>query len=71
MYVRIQQSQIEFCRVFTREGAKIVVDADSLQLIDGASVDYHRDLMRSSFQVVNNPQAENGCSCGASFNVKI
>ena len=49
----------------------MVVDNDSLQLIDGSFIDYHHELIRFAFHIIKNPQAENGSSCGASFNVKI
>ncbi|RMC00612.1 hypothetical protein DUI87_23229 [Hirundo rustica rustica] len=58
-------------RVFERGGARVVVDADSLAFVKGSMVDFSQELIRSSFQVVSNPQAEKGCSCGTSFSVKL
>ncbi|XP_066468164.1 iron-sulfur cluster assembly 2 homolog, mitochondrial isoform X2 [Tiliqua scincoides] len=58
-------------RVFEQDGARVVVDLDSLNFVKGAMVDFNQELIRSSFQVVNNPQAEQGCSCGSSFSVKL
>ncbi|XP_038621767.1 iron-sulfur cluster assembly 2 homolog, mitochondrial [Tachyglossus aculeatus] len=58
-------------RVFEQGGARVVVDPDSLPFVKGAVVDFSRELIRSSFQVVDNPQAEQGCSCGTSFSVKL
>ncbi|XP_061467724.1 iron-sulfur cluster assembly 2 homolog, mitochondrial [Rhineura floridana] len=58
-------------RVFEQGGARVVVDLDSLSFVKGAMVDFSQELIRSSFQVVNNPQAEQGCSCGSSFSIKL
>ncbi|XP_062973933.1 iron-sulfur cluster assembly 2 homolog, mitochondrial [Elgaria multicarinata webbii] len=58
-------------RVFEQSGARVVVDSGSLSFVKGAMVDFNQELIRSSFQVVNNPQAEQGCSCGSSFAVKL
>ncbi|XP_025057537.1 iron-sulfur cluster assembly 2 homolog, mitochondrial, partial [Alligator sinensis] len=58
-------------RVFEQGGARVVVDVDSLAFVKGSMVDFSQELIRSSFQVVSNPQAEKGCSCGTSFSVKL
>ncbi|XP_013362604.1 PREDICTED: iron-sulfur cluster assembly 2 homolog, mitochondrial [Chinchilla lanigera] len=58
-------------RVFEQGGARVVVDSDSLAFVKGAQVDFSRELIRSSFQVLNNPQAQQGCSCGSSFSIKL
>ncbi|KFP30588.1 hypothetical protein N325_04751, partial [Colius striatus] len=57
--------------VFEQGGARVVVDVDSLAFVKGSMVDFSQELIRSSFQVVSNPQAEKGCSCGTSFSVKF
>ena len=47
-------------------GVNIVVDSDSLPLIEGAEIDYIDGLMRSGF-VINNPNFQvegGGCGCG-------
>ncbi|XP_021034978.1 iron-sulfur cluster assembly 2 homolog, mitochondrial isoform X1 [Mus caroli] len=58
-------------RVFEQGGARVVVDSDSLAFVKGAQVDFSQELIRSSFQVLNNPQAQQGCSCGSSFSIKV
>jgi iron-sulfur cluster assembly accessory protein len=50
------------------DGVTLVVDAVSLDLIDGSEVDYVEDLGGASFKVTN-PNAASGCGCGSSFSV--
>lgn len=47
---------------------KVLVDAASMQYLDGAEVNYKTELMGSSF-VINNPNATSTCGCGSSFGV--
>jgi len=49
-------------------GVKLVVDAISLDLVRGASVDFVETLGGTAFRV-DNPQAASGCGCGSSFAV--
>ncbi|KFQ18336.1 hypothetical protein N331_00236, partial [Merops nubicus] len=65
------QRGVVVVRVFEQGGARVVVDVDSLTFVKGSMVDFSQELIRSSFQVVSNPQAEKGCSCGTSFSVKF
>ncbi|XP_073682780.1 iron-sulfur cluster assembly 2 homolog, mitochondrial [Garra rufa] len=58
-------------RVFEKNGVGIIVDQDSLEFVKGSTIDFSQELIRSSFQVLKNPQADHGCSCGSSFSVKI
>ena len=51
---------------FSYEEVKVLVDAMSMQYLNGAEIDYREDVMGSSF-VINNPNAETTCGCGSSF----
>jgi len=57
-------------RIFIKDGAQVVVDSGSYELIKGSTVDYAQEMIRSSFAVVSNPQSESACGCGSSFAVK-
>ena len=53
---------------FAYDEVKVVVDAMSLQYLNGASIDYKEDLQGASF-TIKNPQAASTCGCGSSFSV--
>jgi iron-sulfur cluster insertion protein len=55
--------------VIARDGATIVVDPASLDLLAGAELDYTDELMGSHF-AVRNPNATSACGCGTSFAVE-
>ena len=57
-------------RVFERDGARVVVDDVSLTFLKGATVDYVEEMIKSSFAISDNPNAESGCGCGSSFVAK-
>uniref|UniRef100_A0A3Q1BPK3 Iron-sulfur cluster assembly 2 homolog, mitochondrial n=3 Tax=Amphiprion ocellaris TaxID=80972 RepID=A0A3Q1BPK3_AMPOC len=67
----IDSNKNEEDRVFEQGGVGVVVDQDSLEFVKGATVDFSQELIRSTFQVLKNPQADHGCSCGSSFSVKL
>ena len=52
--------------LFEKDGVTVVVDDVSLDLLNGAELDFVVDLIGSSFQV-KNPNATASCGCGASF----
>jgi iron-sulfur cluster insertion protein len=54
--------------VFERNGVTVVIDSTSLELVQGAEIDFVEELVGSSFQV-RNPNAKSSCGCGNSFSV--
>jgi iron-sulfur cluster insertion protein len=47
---------------------KVLVDAMSMQYLQGAEIDYKDELMGASF-TIKNPNATTTCGCGSSFGV--
>jgi iron-sulfur cluster assembly protein len=54
--------------VFDSADVKVVVDRESLELIDGTEVDYVREGLNEAFRF-RNPNASGECGCGESFSV--
>ena len=54
--------------VFEDRGVKVVVDRDSLALVDGTQIDFVRQGLNEAFKF-RNPKAKGECGCGESFNV--
>ncbi len=55
-------------KVFDQHGVEVVVDRLSLELVNGAEIDFVEDMMGASFKI-NNPNAASSCGCGSSFSV--
>jgi iron-sulfur cluster insertion protein len=53
---------------FPLDEVKVLVDAMSMQYLQGATIDYKEELMGSSF-TIKNPNATTTCGCGSSFGV--
>ena len=53
-------------QVMSANGVKVYVDANSVQYLGGAEIDYVDTLMGAGF-TVNNPNAVSACGCGSSF----
>lgn len=62
------EAQEEDDMVLDKEGITVLVDAMSLQYLDGAEVDYQERLEGSQF-VISNPNVTSTCGCGSSFSV--
>ncbi len=56
-------------QVFEAHEVKLVVDGESLEFLDGSTVDYVREGLKQAFKV-ENPNVDATCGCGESFTVK-
>jgi iron-sulfur cluster assembly protein len=54
--------------VFEVQGVKVIVDRDSLSLIDGTEVDFVKQGLNEAFRF-RNPNVKGECGCGESFTV--
>ena len=48
------------------DAVRVIVDAQSAQLLEGATLDYKNGLDQSGFAITN-PNASRTCGCGQSF----
>lgn len=55
--------------VFESHGVKVVVDKQSLKLIDGMEVDYLKSNAINQGFEFRNPNVKDACGCGESFSV--
>ena len=64
--VDMAKSQADDDRVFEQDGVRVLVDADSLELVDGTEIDFVKSGLNQQF-VFRNPNAAAECGCGESF----
>ena len=55
---------------FERDGLRVASDMMTLEMINGSTIEYVEEMIRSAFEVTENPMADGGCSCGVSFTPK-
>ena len=61
-----EQSEDDF--EFPLGNHRVLVDAMSMQYLQGATIDFKDDLNGSNF-VIQNPNAQSTCGCGSSFSI--
>jgi iron-sulfur cluster assembly protein len=54
--------------IFDEQGIKVVVNSESLKLIDGTEVDFVKQGINEAFKF-RNPNVKGECGCGESFSV--
>jgi iron-sulfur cluster assembly protein len=57
-------------QVFEGYDAKVVLNKDTMQYIDGSSLDFVTEGLKQVFKV-ENPKVTAMCGCGESFSIKI
>ncbi len=67
-YDLVQDSPAADDILLSRDGAKVLIDAVSLDYMGGSEIDFVDDLIGQSFQI-KNPHAVASCGCGTSFSV--
>lgn len=55
-------------QTFEERGATVVIDRESLAIMDGTEVDYVSEGLNQLFKF-NNPNVKDECGCGESFSV--
>ncbi|MCY7593424.1 iron-sulfur cluster assembly accessory protein, partial [Bacillus altitudinis] len=51
---------------FEQQGIKVLVDSESLDIMNGTIIDFKQSLMGGGF-TIDNPNAIASCGCGSSF----
>lgn len=64
--IDMAREQADNDRVFEQDGVRVLVDAESLPLVDGTEIDFVRAGLNHQF-VFRNPNAAAECGCGESF----
>jgi iron-sulfur cluster assembly protein len=55
--------------VIEQDGVRVLIDAQSLPLVDGTEIDFVRQGLNQQF-AFRNPQAAAACGCGESFTTR-
>ena len=55
-------------KAFESHGVRVIVDPKSLPYLDGTELDFAREGLNEGFKF-NNPNVQDSCGCGESFNV--
>jgi iron-sulfur cluster assembly protein len=61
----IEENPAQNDKIFEFENVKVLIDENSIDMIQGSEIDYIDSIMRSGF-VISNPNLAGGCACGGS-----
>jgi iron-sulfur cluster assembly protein len=56
--------------LFEAHEAKVLVDGESLSILDGSRVDFVKEGLKQMFKF-DNPNVDSTCGCGESFSLKV
>ena len=56
-------------QLFESHNARVVVDANSLSVLDGSRLDFVKEGLKQMFKF-DNPNVDSECGCGESFSLK-
>ena len=66
--IKLEEKETKNDTVFNKYGAKVVIDAVSLEFLAGATIDFSEEIIGAKF-VIENPNATSSCGCGTSFSI--
>lgn len=55
--------------LFDRDGGKVIVDKEALEIMRDSKIDYVKELIGEGFKIVESPLTKSSCGCGSSFDV--
>ena len=61
----VEETSAKNDQIFEFEKIKVLVDENSIDVLQGSEIDYIDSIMRSGF-VISNPNNVGGCACGGS-----
>jgi iron-sulfur cluster assembly accessory protein len=64
----LDRSRTDDDLVVERDGAGVLIDSVSLDLLRGSEIDFVDEMIGAAFKV-KNPNAKSSCGCGVSFSV--
>ena len=66
--IKLDEEVFDEDTVFDRNGAKVLIDSISIELLAGAIIDYSDEIIGAKF-TIENPNAISSCGCGTSFSI--
>lgn len=58
-------------RIRNIDGCQLAIDAESLDIVDGAELNWIDTVAQKRFELRGIKRAEKGCGCGSSFSLNL